>query len=239
MAGCPAAGQNCYVALTPSWICRQQKKKTWCSFTSNERFVGCAVLSPPGMSTSEIQGDSKPQGPLLLVILYFLSNLQISQWIIPYWPSLPWLSFHSSTALTKTFESKKGRNALTATQRGWLIISAVGSCFGMLGHLSQQHTAMIDGKQHPQSTFYPRSSGIFCDFPPRAWGILYLIIHSAWLLQSKFSVWQTLSNSLVTLSNSLLNRLEEKRFFLFNCKNFVKMLKLSPSKAKAKEFGQI
>lgn len=105
MAGCPAAGQNCYEGLMPFCICRQQKNKTWCSLAPSEGFVGCAVLSPPGMSTSEIQGDSKPQGRLLGFIFRYLQH---SPWIIPHWPSLPWLPFHSPMALIKAFESKKG-----------------------------------------------------------------------------------------------------------------------------------
>lgn len=71
MAGCPATGQNCYVGLIPSCICRQQKNKTWCNLAPNKGFAGCAVLSPPGMSTSEIQGDSKPQGRLLGLFFFF------------------------------------------------------------------------------------------------------------------------------------------------------------------------
>lgn len=151
MAGCPAAGQNCYEGLMPFCICRQQKNKTWCSLAPNEGFVGCAVLSPPRMSASEIQGDSKPQGWLLGFIFRYLQH---SPWIIPHWPSLPWLPFHNPMALIKAFESKKGM--LSCYPKGSWIIPAMGFCFWMLDHLSQKHIAMSDGKKQPQRNLHPR-----------------------------------------------------------------------------------
>lgn len=152
MAGCLAAGQNCCVGLIPSCICRQQKNKTWYRLAPNEGFVGCAVLSPPGMSTSEIQGDSKPQGRLLG--WFFSRYLHHSQWIIPHWPSLPWLPFHSAMALIKAFESKKGM--LSCYPKRLTDHLSCGLPLLDAGWPLTAHTAMSDGKKHVQGNLHPR-----------------------------------------------------------------------------------